>query len=95
MEQDMSNYKIVNGERILMTSEEEALMFDASSRTPQYIANRTNSPEATNRDNAYPGLASQLDILWHDIDEGLFGDQAKTGDFYLTLKNVKTSNPKT
>ena len=38
--------------------------------------------------------SEQLDSLWHDIDDGLFGDTPKTGSFYLTIKTVKEANPK-
>jgi hypothetical protein len=96
MVQDMSNehYKIINGERVLMTPEEVAEILDTSSMMPGYIANRTGAPEATNFDNRYPDLAIQLDKLWHDIDSGLFGEQAKTGSFYAAIKSVKDANPK-
>jgi hypothetical protein len=97
MEQDMSeqHWKIDNGERILMTDEEVAQqIMDPSLRTPEYIANRIGAPEATDHSNIYPNIAEQLDRLWHDIDTGLLGNQAKTGDFYLAIKAVKDANPK-
>ena len=47
-----------------------------------------------NRANAYPQLAEQLDKLFHDIDGGLLGEDAKTGSLYLALKEVKDDNPK-
>lgn len=46
------------------------------------------------RTRLHPGLADQLDKLWHDIDLGLFGDAAKTGSFYLDIKSVKDTHPK-
>ena len=89
------HYKIFNGERILMTDEEVAQqIMDPSLRTPQYIANRIGAPEATDHSNTYPTITEQLDRLWHDIDGGMFGLQAKTGEFYLSIKSVKDSNPK-
>ena len=48
----------------------------------------------TARANAYPQLAEQLDKLFHDIDGGLLGEDAKTGSLYLALKEVKDDNPK-
>ena len=39
-------------------------------------------------------IPEQLDMLWHDIDEGLFGEQAKTGEFYSTIKSIKDNAPK-
>ena len=89
------HWKIVDGERILMTDEEVAQqIIDPSLRTPEYIANRIGAPEATDYSNIYPNIAEQLDRLWHDIDAGLLGAQAKTGDFYLAIKSVKDANPK-
>ena len=40
------------------------------------------------------GIATELDLLWHDIDDGKFGDSAKTGQFYLSRKAVKDKYPK-
>jgi hypothetical protein len=45
------------------------------------------------RQKLYPELRDQLDMLWHDIDNGLFGDQAKTGSFYTTIKTIKETHP--
>lgn len=42
---------------------------------------------------AYPDIAEQLDLLWHAIDAGHFGEPAKTSTFYTTLQTVKTDNP--
>ena len=47
-----------------------------------------------NRKIAYPVIAEQLDKLFHDIDGGLLGEDAKTGSLYLALKEVKDYNPK-
>jgi hypothetical protein len=36
-----------------------------------------------------------LDLLWHDIDNGLFGDSVKTNStFYSKIKEVKDEHPK-
>lgn len=43
------------------------------------------------RQQTYPQLAEQLDMLWHAIDKGTLD---KTSDFYTTLKQVKDDNPK-
>ena len=45
-------------------------------------------------DGIYPSIGDQLDLLWHDIDDGKLGDTAKTTSFYTTLKNVKAKYPK-
>ena len=35
------------------------------------------------------GIREELDLLWHDIDDGKFGADAKTGGFYTTIKALK------
>ena len=46
------------------------------------------------RDRQYPAIADQLDMLWHSIDAGEFGDTAKQSEFYTANKAVKDANPK-
>ena len=41
----------------------------------------------------YTLIKEQLDLLYHDIDSGKFGDTAKTGQFYLARKAVKDKFP--
>ncbi len=40
---------------------------------------------------AYLSIAEQLDMLWHDIDEGKLD---KNGEWYKAIKKVKDDNPK-
>ena len=42
----------------------------------------------------YPDISDQLDKLWHDIDDGKLGADAKTGAWYNAVKTVKTNIPK-
>jgi len=53
-----------------------------------------NDPVATARLNYYPLLTEQLDALWHDIDSGKLGADAKTGTWYVAIKAVKDKYPK-
>jgi len=46
------------------------------------------------RRNSFQRLEEQLDMLYHDIDGGLFGEQAKSGSFYAHIKEIKEANPK-
>ena len=46
------------------------------------------------RQEAYKATGDQLDQLWHAIDDGLFGDDAKTAEWYTDIQTVKTDNPK-
>ena len=43
----------------------------------------------------YKDIREQLDLLWHDIDAGKFGDTAKTGEWYKDIKAVKDRFTKT
>ena len=42
----------------------------------------------------YPQINIQLDQLWHDINDGKFGSDAKTGDWFVGISSVKTIFPK-
>jgi len=46
------------------------------------------------RANEYQIIAEQLDMLFKDIDAGLFGETAKTGTWYTHIKTIKDENPK-
>lgn len=43
----------------------------------------------------YGAIGEQLDRLWHDIDQGLLGESAKSGEFYQSILAVKSNFPKT
>ena len=45
--------------------------------------------------SGYPNIRTQLDQLWHDIDSGKFGADAKTGDWFVGITSVKTAIAKT
>lgn len=49
--------------------------------------------KSENRASYYSLLKEQLDNLYHDIDSGKFGNDAKTGTFYLARKAVKDKYP--
>lgn len=42
----------------------------------------------------YPQLGEQLDMLWHDINNGTLGDAAKNSNWYRSIKAIKDSHPK-
>ena len=41
------------------------------------------------RENSYLPLQDQLDQIWHAVDAGLFGEDAKTSDWYEDIQKVK------
>ena len=42
----------------------------------------------------YPAVGEQLDILWHDINNGLLGESAKESQWYKDIKEIKDNHPK-
>tara|TARA_R110000868_G_scaffold296062_1_gene556353 strand:+ start:697 stop:924 length:228 start_codon:yes stop_codon:yes gene_type:complete len=62
-------------------------------RNPSNISSGTQAP--TDQRRYYYDIAHQLDCLWHDIDSGLLGEQAKTGAFYQFISEIKAAIPKT
>ena len=42
----------------------------------------------------YDTIGNQLDQLYHDINAGKFGSDAKTGEWFVGITSVKTANPK-
>lgn len=46
---------------------------------------------ARTRQESYPALGEQLDMLYHDMTAG---KSDKTGDWYKAVKKVKDDNPK-
>ncbi len=46
------------------------------------------------RKTEYLTWNEQLDKLWHDINDGKFGDTAKTSTWYNHIKSVKDANSK-
>tara|TARA_A200000159_G_scaffold11717_1_gene9869 strand:- start:626 stop:985 length:360 start_codon:yes stop_codon:yes gene_type:complete len=52
------------------------------------------APYDLQRRFAYNELPEQLDQLWHDIDDGKLGEDAKTGIWYNGVKSTKDAYPK-
>jgi hypothetical protein len=46
------------------------------------------------RRNKYKDLDIQLEMIWDDIDSGLFGEDVKSGNFYNHIKAIKEDHPK-
>lgn len=46
------------------------------------------------RQSQYTNYQGQFDKLYNDIESGKFGDNAKTGEWYLWVKGIKDANPK-
>tara|TARA_B100000508_G_C11358358_1_gene227586 strand:+ start:444 stop:725 length:282 start_codon:yes stop_codon:yes gene_type:complete len=91
----MTRYHNINGELIAFTAEEEKAREaeEAASvvekAATEYIRNRQYEGTKT-----YPQVTEQLDQLFRDITAGKFGNDAKTGEWYIAIKEVKDANPK-
>ena len=91
----MTRYHNINGELIAFSAEEEKAREaeEAASvvekAATQYIRNRQYEGS-----NTYPKLSEQLDQLFRDVAAGKFGADAQTGEWYITIKAVKDTNPK-
>jgi hypothetical protein len=57
----------------------------------KFISDRDSENKRINvvEQKPYKDIREQLDLLWHDIDAGKFGDTAKTGEWYKDVKAVK------
>ena len=62
---------------------------DAEAAATKYQTDRTTDGSIT-----YDTIGNQLDQLYHDINAGKFGSDAKTGEWFVGISSVKTANPK-
>jgi len=59
----------------------------------EHIENLAEYDDAAGkRARVYPDWKDQLDMLYKDINAGLLGDEAKTSQFYTTIKEIKDTN---
>ena len=94
----MTKYYLKNGVRVAYTAEEEAAR-DAEETAAiskiaatRYKENRICGIGTTV--SGYGSIGEQLDKLYHDINAGKFGADAKTGSWYVGITSVKTAIPK-
>ncbi len=96
----MPRYKLVDGNRIQLTAEEEAIKNAQEKATAEReakinkIANKSEqSKYVQQRRNAYPEIGDQLDMLWHSIDQNP-KLKSEYFEFYEAIKAVKVKHPK-
>ena len=93
----MTRYHNINGERVAFTTEEETARDNeeaaaiAEKAATKYAQERQSGTATT---TGYIRLENQLDQLYHDIDAGKFGADAKTGEWFVGISRVKIANPK-
>ena len=89
--------KYVNGELVDLTTEDEnQIAKDLAAQAAEkaatgYIMDRRLGVGTT---SGYISLQDQLDQLYHDINAGKFGADAKTGEWFVGISSVKTAFPK-
>ena len=81
-------FKQINSERLEFTDDDydQAITDLANSKWQEQEFGYIQA-----RQEAYPALGEQLDMLFHDMTAGK-GD--KTGEWYKAVNKVKTDNPK-
>ena len=94
----MTRYHLINGERVAYTADEETAR-DAEETAAiseitatRYKENRICGIGTTI--SGYGSIGEQLDKLYHDINAGKFGADAKTGEWFVGITSVKTAIPK-
>ena len=91
IESEKPLYAQTNNVRREFTDEEYS---QAIEDRAQFKLDQQNTGYKEARQIAYKSVGDQLDQLWHAVDSGLFGDDAKTSDWYTDINTVKTDNPK-
>ena len=86
----MTRYKLVNGVKLAYTAEEETARDAAEAAAEADIA--ANGYKRVRQEN-YPSLPEQLDLLFHAIDADI-DLKTKLAGFYNAIKAVKDANPK-
>ena len=94
----MAKFNYVNGKLEEMSSSEETT-FDAyrAELATYRAANDYKRDRVTGIGttvSGYGSIGEQLDKLYHDINAGKFGADAKTGDWFVGISSVKTTIPK-
>lgn len=87
----MTRYHLINGERVAFTAEEETAR-DAEEAAD--ATERTANKYKNVRREKYNNIPEQLDQLYRDVAAGKFGEDAKTGEWFVGISSIKSNNPK-
>ena len=94
----MTRYHLINGTKVAFTAEEETARdaeearLAAKEAATEYKENRICGIGTTV--SGYGSIGEQLDKLYHDINAGKFGADAKTGEWFVGITSVKNAFPK-
>tara|TARA_B100000287_G_C20537474_1_gene743320 strand:- start:49 stop:318 length:270 start_codon:yes stop_codon:yes gene_type:complete len=87
----MTRYHLINGKRVAFTAEEEtARDAEEAAAATEQTANKYKNV----RREKYNNIPEQLDQLYRDVAAGKFGEDAKTGEWFVGISSVKSNNPK-
>ena len=87
----MTRYHLINGKRVAFTAEEETAR-DAEEAAD--AIERTANKYKNVRREKYNNIPEQLDQLYRDVAAGKFGEDAKTGEWFVGISSIKSNNPK-
>ena len=87
----MTRYHLINGKRVAFTAEEETAR-DAE-EAADAIERAANKYKNVRREK-YNNIPEQLDQLYRDVAAGKFGEDAKTGEWFVGISSIKSNNPK-
>ena len=90
----MPRFRLVNGERVQFTAEEETQRdADEAEALAEKKARPIIKEYQKNREQEYPKIGDQLDMLWHSIDEDA-ALKSKYFKFHQAILAVKSKYPK-
>tara|TARA_R100001082_G_scaffold83319_1_gene50066 strand:- start:231 stop:509 length:279 start_codon:yes stop_codon:yes gene_type:complete len=91
----MTRHYLINGVKVPFTAEEEKARDEEEKLAlADLAAHKYKNDRQFNGSKTYPNITEQLDQLFRDVGSGKFGADAKTGEWYKTIKDVKEGNPK-
>ncbi len=91
IESEKPLYAQTNNVRREFTDEEYS---QAIEDRAQFKLDQQNNGYKEARQLAYKSVGDQLDQIYKAVDAGLFGEDAKTSEWYTDIQTVKTDNPK-
>ena len=94
----MTRYHLINGERVAFTADQDtARDAEETAAISEIAATRYKENPICGIGTTVSGngsIGEQLDKLYHDINAGKFGADAKTGECFVGITSVKTAIPK-
>ena len=91
----MARHYLINGVKVPLTAEQELWRDEQEKQAAKDLAaEKYKTDRKVNGTKIYPNLSEQFDLLFRDVAAGKFGDNAKTGEWYTAIKEVKDTYPK-